>query len=395
MRKNYIVSILCGLLFTVAACNTKPGAPAAKEGHQEERVDSAVAALAQPVNVRVVTDMPVVTGETGTRIFTVQASGIVAYDTRNQTGIASRVGGRIERMLIRYNYQPVQKGQLIMEIYSPDLAAAQQELLFVAQKSPEMLAGARQRLVLLGMQPAQINSVLQTGKIIYRVPVYSPASGYILEKTAAANAAPSAAAPAAPTGDGMGEMGAGGSSAAPAPAAPAASPVMLREGQYVGAGQSLFTIYQAHNLVAEFSFPSSQAAYLRPGQKLLFHPVSEKAALRPGNIGLIEPVFRNGQNFTLARVYPENNAFRPGQLLTAHVPIVYTSGWWLPEKAVWRLGNKAVVFRRENGSFVPVAVQADGAVQGMVRISTDISGWQLAANAAYLVDSESFIKTQP
>ncbi len=400
MRKNYIANISGGMLLTavlLSACESKTTAPPAKEGHQEQRIDSSVAALAQPVNMRVVASMPVVSATTGTRIFTTVANGVVTYDTRNQTGIASRVGGRIERLLIKYNFQPVQKGQLIMEIYSPDLAAAQQELLFAAQRSPDMLAGAKQRLLLLGMQPAQIGSVLQTGKIIYRVPVYSPAGGYILEKTAAATAAPSAAAPAAPTGDGMGEMGAGGGSAAPAsaPAAPANAPVMLREGQYVSAGQSLFTIYQAQNLVAEFSFPPALAAHLRQGQKLLFHPVSDKALLQPGHIGLIEPVFRNGQNFTLARVYPKNGALRPGLLLTAHVPIVYKEGCWLPEQSVWRLGNKAVVFRKENGSFVPVTIQADVAVQGMVRVLTDIGTWQVAANAAYLVDSESFIKTQP
>lgn len=394
MRKNYIVNtrrLALVAALGLAACQNRPAAP---QGHREPAADSAAVALAQPVNMRVIADMPAVTAETGSRIYTAKANGIVTYDTRQQTGIASRVGGRIEKLLIRYNYQPVKKGQLIMEIYSPDLAAAQQELLFTAQKSPDMLAGARQRLLLLGMQPAQVTQVLNTGKILYRVPVYSNSNGYILEKTAAATAAPSAAAPAAAAG-GMGDMGGGSSAAIPAPAAPAASPVMLREGQYVSAGQTLFTIYQAHNLVAEFAFPPALATAILPGRKLLYHPVSERNALQPGNVGLIEPVFRNGRNFTLARVYPGGNTgLKPGQLLTAYIPVMYATGWWLPEKAVWRLGNEAVVFRKEKGAYTPYDVQADAAVEGMVRVHTDITGWEVAANAAYLVDSESFIKTK-
>jgi multidrug efflux pump subunit AcrA (membrane-fusion protein) len=397
MKRNYIVSILC-LAVVLAACNNQP-APAAKEGHLEPPLDSSVTALTRPVNAQVVAAMPVVQGETGTRIYTAEVNGIVGFDTRQQTGIASRVGGRIERLLVKYNYQPVTKGQLIMEVYSPDLAAAQRELLFTAEKSPGMLAGAKQRLLLLGMQPAQLEQVLRTQQIIYRVPVYSPAGGYILEKTAAAVAAPSAAAPAASAGDGMGgmgSMGAGnaGSAPAPAPAAPAASPVMLREGQYVSAGQALFTIYQAHNLAVEFSFPAGLAPHIRQGQKLLYQPVSEKDKLRAGNIGLVEPVFRNGQNFMLARVYPGGGTeLKPGQLLTAYIPVMYTGGWWLPAEAVWKLGNKAVVFQRESGVFVAREVQAGTAVEGMVNIHSNITGWQVAANAAYLVDSESFIKT--
>src|SRR5688500_10598124 len=116
MKKNYIVNtwrLAVLAAFGLAACQNKPAAP---QGHREPAVDSAVAALAQPVNVRVIADMPVVAPETGSRIYTAKASGVVTYDTRQQTGIASRVGGRIEKLLIRYNYQPVKKGQLIMEI---------------------------------------------------------------------------------------------------------------------------------------------------------------------------------------------------------------------------------------------------------------------------------------
>lgn len=401
MRNSYIVninilSVTAAALLTLAACQRKPAQTHAT-GHAQTP-DSSITALTQPVNARVIATIPVIKASSGTRIHTSEVSGVITYDTRRQTSIASRVSGRIERLLIKYNYQPVSKGQLIMEIYAPDLAAAQRELLLVAKQGGPLLAAATQRLQLLGMQAAQIEQVLKTGRILYRIPVYSNANGYVLEQRSAA--APAAMAPAstatAPAGDGMSSMGGGGSAAAAAtPAAPANTPVMLREGQYVSAGQSLFTIYQADNLVAEFAFPSALAAKIKPQQRLLFYPVHDKNALQPGVIGLIEPVYRNGQNFTLVRVYLGAHHFRAGQLLTASIPLVYHEGWWLPAKAVYRSGNQSLVFRKTHGAFTPVAVETGAAVAGMVQVTTPIADWEVASNAAYLVDSESFIKTQP
>jgi len=136
------------------------------------------------VNEQVVSGISTITPDSGRQAFSVPVQGIVTYDIRHQESISSRVAGRIEKMYIRYNYQPVRKGQLIMEIYSPDLAAAQRELIYISSSDDNalLLQRATQRLNLLGMQAAQINQVIKTGKPLYRVPVYSSVDGYIVEK---------------------------------------------------------------------------------------------------------------------------------------------------------------------------------------------------------------------
>ena len=45
--------------------------------------------------------------------------------------ISARVSGRIEKLYLRYRYQPIEAGQKIMDIYSPELLTAQQNLLFL------------------------------------------------------------------------------------------------------------------------------------------------------------------------------------------------------------------------------------------------------------------------
>lgn len=429
MRNSYIVNVMLSLsiaLFGLAACKGETGKEShagqlytcpmhpqvikdkpgkcpicgmdlvLKEANNELIVDSGITRLTKPVNAQVIAAIPVISPEGGSRIFSSEVNGIITYDTRKQTSISSRVSGRIEKMAIKYNYQAVKKGQLIMEIYSPDLAAAQRELLYIAGNGNEMLSQAKQRLLLLGMQPGQIGQVLKTGNILYRIPVYSNSDGYILEKSAASSVAPpTAMAPAsAPSGDGMGGMNSAGPSIQVASSVPAvSSPVLLREGQYVSAGQSLFNIYQASDLVAEFAFPSQLAARIKRGQKLLFYPTNNRDDMQSGSIGLIEPVFRNGQNFTLARVYLGNNNFRVGQLVNGNIAIAYTNSWWLPKKTVWRLGNKSIVFKKENDVYIPFEVETGVEATDMIEIRTNIGNWRVAANAAYLVDSESFIKT--
>jgi len=289
---------------------------AKNSGSNEMGIDTNLMPLLKPVNEQVIATIATIKPESGTRIFSMQVQGSITYDTRSQTSIASRVNGRIERLLIKYNYQPVKKGQLIMEIYSPDLAAAQRELLFIYQTDPNdaMLQKAKQKLQLLGMQPAQIQQVLKTKKILYRVPVYSNASGYILEKSAAGVSSAPTNQPSSTIsgGDGMNGMESGGSSSSSSTqsntgATGSAAPVLIREGQYVAAGQSIFTIYNNNSLVAEFAFEPSLAAQIKRGQKIVFRKTDDPETVYNGTIGLIQPTFRAGSNFTVARVYLKGN----------------------------------------------------------------------------------------
>jgi len=433
MRRNYIVSALTAILLisTVAISCKDAGSPSMHAAHQQKPeytcpmhpqivkdqlgtcpicgmdlvpkeannelvVDSSVSILTKPANEQVIANIPSVKAERATRISSLELSGIITYDTRNRSTLSSRVGGRIERLLIKYNYQPVKKGQLIMEIYSPDLAAAQRELIYVANNSPQMLAGAKQRLLLLGMSASQVEQVIKSGNITYRVPVYSNANGFILEQSAQSTgvAPANTSTMRASAGDGMGGMGStsASSNSTTLPSVTSSTPILIREGQYVNAGQTVFTIYKATNLVAEFAFTSAFAQQIRKGQKMLLFPAGDKDAIQADRIGLIEPVIRNGQNFMTARVYLDTDNFRVGQLLTGIIPVVYSNSLWLPKRAVWRLGTKSVVFRKEKGVYSPVEVQTGAESDGSIQINSNIADWQVASNAAYLIDSESFIK---
>lgn len=407
MKKLYTVkyySVICHLLsvilLLVAGCNSDSNRQQAHVQHtapvDSHHLSSTIHQLNKAVNKQVIASLPVIRPDSGTHILTATIQGRVVYDTRDQAGIASRTGCRIEKLYIRYNYQPVEKGQLILELYSPDLVAAQRELLFIdkAGDDPALLERARQRLHLLGMQAQQIAQVLKTGNPFYRLPVYSQVSGYIVEKSgnvpAAGNSAVTAPASTGPAD--MNSMGTASDNTVNNTSGASVTPFLLREGQYVNAGQTLFTVYTNTGVVAEFSFPPSLTAVLAKGEKIVFHRTGESDQTFTGAIGLIQPVLQNGQAFTQARVYLSGTSFRPGQLLTGYMPVVLHKGWWIPVAAVWQTGNSTIVFRQQNGVFVPEKVTAGITLNGMVQVLEPIGQWMLAANAAYLVDSESFVE---
>lgn len=383
----------------ITSCQSKPQ----KEHHDLGKitVDSTLKALVKPSNELVVGKTTLVKASHETKILMAEVQGIVNYDLRSETSVASRIAGRLEKLWIKYNYQPVRKGQLLFEIYAPDLAAAQQELIYLSQSEGDqaLLERAKQRLMLLGMTSQSVQAVLRSKKVNYRIPVYSPADGFILEKSAvsAGPVAPSASMAPSSSGGGMSGMsnGGGSASAAPAPAKVESTPVLLREGQYVSAGEALFTIYKSNQLLAEFMLKPDLASFVAKGTKLaFFKTVDRVGTFQTAAIGMIQPTIKAGENFTLARVYLNEQGFKAGEILTAKIPVLVPRSYWLPASAVLTMGNKSIVFKKEGAVMVAQAIQTGIRMNDMVQVKSDVGDWQLAKNAAYLVDSESFVKSK-
>jgi Cu(I)/Ag(I) efflux system membrane fusion protein len=395
MKRNYIAKLLLLLLTVfVAACKRKTGQHDASPATNPS--DTSLPSLLKPANEQVLARTALIKAKRGSRLYVREVQGRIGYDTRNQVALASRVAGRIEKLYVKYNYQAVKKGQLIMELYSPDLAAAQRELLLIQQHGNEsgMLEPAKRRLQLLGMDMAQINGVLRSGQIAYRIPVYSNATGFILEKGLGLPEVTTTTISS--SGGGMSAMG--NDAAVPRPvasgqSAPQNTPVLLREGQYLNAGQQVFSIYQTGALLAEFSLTPDVASKVNRKEKVLIQRVADPSSSISGRIGMIQPVLNAGENFVSARVYLQKTGLKPGELVTGKFPFLAQDSYWLPQAAVLSLGNESVVFKKEGKVFIPTKVKTGLLQNQEVQVLDEIGDWQLALNAQYLVDSESFIRT--
>lgn len=371
-------------------------------------VDAALKALLQATNSVVVANIGTVYPERRNESVAVQANGVVTYDTRRLYTIPARFGGRVEKLYVRFNYQPIRKGQKLLELYSPDLVTAQRELIYLLEADADngpLIAAARQKLRLLGITTDQLTHLERKRKPSYSLAVYSPYDGYVVEESAGA---PSAAAPpgsaSAPSSSMRdGGMGAGTAAAtdeitfsAPSPSSQAiGGAVLLREGQYVQIGQTLFRIVNASRLWAEFRLYARDAAGIKPGDALTISFDQTDQPPRKAQVSFVVPFVESGNPFVTIRAYlPAKTALRVGQLARASIRKGAMQALWLPALAVLDLGNEQVAFvqQEKEGVFRPIRVKTGVQTNGYVAIQSGLTEQQaVARNAQFLIDSESFV----
>jgi Cu(I)/Ag(I) efflux system membrane fusion protein len=110
----------------------------------------------------------------------IRAVGKVQYNESALATITARVDGYVERLFIDYTGVEVKAGDHLVEIYSPDLVVAQQELLLNA--GGNLVEAAKLKLRRWEMSEAQIEEILRTRKPQERVTLSSPISGTVTEK---------------------------------------------------------------------------------------------------------------------------------------------------------------------------------------------------------------------
>jgi Cu(I)/Ag(I) efflux system membrane fusion protein len=129
----------------------------------------------------------------------VRLSGKVEVDETQMGYITAWIPGRLERLYVDYTGITVQKGDHMVELYSPDLYSAQEELLQALRRVPSegqsqvigqasafaTLLAAREKLRLLGLTDEQIQSIEERGSSLDRLTIYSPVSGVVIHKNAA------------------------------------------------------------------------------------------------------------------------------------------------------------------------------------------------------------------
>lgn len=373
------------------------------------KVNDSLALLVKPTDEYVLSAIKTITPSNGLRSAENKVQGVINYNMNNSNSVSSRVSGRIERLYVKYNYQTVSKGQKLLDIYSPDLANAQQELLFLRDNNePQLFEAAKKKLRLLGATEQQINQVIKTGKISYSVSIYSPYSGYISEN----RTPPSSSGTGSSTGStlitsansssSMGSMGSASESSSQSPAASVPdvasnTPLELREGQYVSVGQGLFNLVNVDQVWAEFYISPDQLDEFKKGTMISITSVDMKTKFARVPVSLIQPYYSEGINYSVVRAVLPNSKqhWKVGELIqVAHATEAGKNGTWLPRTSVLQLGTRYIAFVKDKGAFVPAYVSVKSVTGDWVDIGNSIPDREVALNAWFLLDSESFIKVQ-
>src|SRR5476651_2401192 len=125
-----------------------------RSGQASEGAGISLNTVLKPVNSSVVSSVNAITPEQKEIPTTISAEGYLDFDVRTFNNIASRFSGRIEKLYIKYAFQEVHQGQRILDIYSPDMVTAQQDLIYLTKNSAQetdLINAAKQKLLLQGM----------------------------------------------------------------------------------------------------------------------------------------------------------------------------------------------------------------------------------------------------
>jgi Cu(I)/Ag(I) efflux system membrane fusion protein len=145
----------------------------------------------------------------------IRTVGKIEYDERKLTTVNAKVDGWIEKLYVNFTGIYVKKGERLADIYSPELWATQQEFINVvrwakktgksatdrgkigdpsgdthnlaamlSKDAESIVNAARQRLKLWDISDEQIKKIEDSEKPIRTLTIYSPASGYVLQKYA-------------------------------------------------------------------------------------------------------------------------------------------------------------------------------------------------------------------
>ncbi|PVX44292.1 Cu(I)/Ag(I) efflux system membrane fusion protein [Flavobacterium sp. 103] len=304
--------------------------------------------------------------------------GIVTYDLNSAVNISARISGRIEKIYVNYKYQKVSKGQKIFELYSPELLTEQQNFIYLISNDSQnasIINSAKQKLLLYGMTNSQINALASAKKVNPVIAIYSPANGIITgtEKMAIT---------------GTSSMSNTGSTT---------EILDVKEGNYIKKGEVVFKLMNTDKVWGVFNVLQGYNSLIKTNQSIDITSELDEKNIIYSKINFVETQLNPADKTNKIRVYLNNENYELliGARLQGLVQLNSSKAIWLQKQALVSLGEKKIVFVKMDNGFKATAIQAGIEIDDFVQIIGGISaGDTIAKNAQYLIDSESFIKTE-
>ena len=299
----------------------------------------------------------------------IRTVGEVQYDEERLYLVNAKISGWIEKLYVNFIGDQVRQGDPLMEIYSPELVATQQEYLLalknygmlaessipsVREDAENLLASARTRLEYWDIPPSEIERLEQTGEVKKTTLLEAPATGIVVKRDA-------------------------------------------MEGAYIEAGMDLFEIADLRTVWVHASFYDNEAPWIREGQQVEMELSYLPGKTYTGQVSYIYPYLREKARDVHVRLIFSNPDLdlKPG--MYANIQLqgkVIPDALVVPSEAVIRSGARAIVFVvRGEGRFEPREVrigEEGGPGNHLVRVLTGLSGdEEIVTSAQFMLDSES------
>ncbi|HEY9097984.1 MAG TPA: efflux RND transporter periplasmic adaptor subunit [Thiobacillus sp.] len=295
--------------------------------------------------------------------------GTVTIDETTLVEVVPKIEGWLRKLHVHAVGQPIQAGQVLYEIYSPELVQRQREYIELLQRRDQLL----ENMVDMSGQNAQMAASMARERIRSREKFrYADVSDAILTEIERTRRTIDVVAVRAPTSGFVTRIGA-------------------REGAYVTPMVNLLTVADSARVWIDIALYPDQLAWIKEGDEATVTlPHSDQPPLT-GRLTFASPLLEAATRTVRARLAVNNahQGLRPGTWVDIRIATRPQHVLAIPRSAVIRTGKgDRVMLARDGGHFMPVAVEIGIENGDFVEIADGLAeGAEVAVNGQFLLDA--------
>lgn len=404
MARSWPIAVITGLVFVACSKKSAPdvhdhaaqpaplSAPSAADpdgGHRPQNESGTGDQAGQPSDHAGHTDMPgmapsgyapvPLTPESAARInlttaaveereFTRQLRtvGVVTVDETRTAHVHPKVRGFIENIRVNFIGREVKSGEVLCEIYSQEVYAAEIEFLAILERQGagipgtgefaeaeaaaqhKLLDAARRRLLLWDVPKSEVARLERTREARRTFPLVAPRSGVVVAKQAI-------------------------------------------EGMYVDSSMELYVLSDLSRVWVLADVYERDLGSVKVGDRaeLLIEGIAQPTVAK---VAFIPPTFEEATRTVKIRFELDNpeRRYRPGSFATVNMDLPLGKGLAVPESAVIQTGMRSIVFVVGENAAEPREVKLGPLAGGFYRVDAGLfAGDKVATGAQFLLDSES------
>lgn len=293
--------------------------------------------------------------------------GVIELNETRRVDVTTKFPGYVDRLYADFTGRFIEVGSRLLDVYSPDLVAAQDEVLLarrlqesvgslsipgVAAAPVDLEATARRRLRLWDITADQIDTLLANGEPSRTMSLRAPISGVILEKS-------------------------------------------VVEGAAFRAGETLFRLADLSDVWVNIEIRESEAALVAPGSGAVATLAAYPDEAFSGVVDFVYPTVDARTRSVRARIVLRNptGRLRPGMFASVLIETPRAEALSVPSDAVVWTGNHTLLFvEQPDGGVRPVEAELGATVGDHVIVRTGVTaGQRVVSSAQYLIDAEANI----
>lgn len=268
--------------------------------------------------------------------------------------VVSLISGRVESEQIGYEGRPVSAGQVLMRIWSPEILAAWQEL-----RTEGLAAEAvSERLRYWGLDEAQIRRIRESGEPVRHADLPAPGSGVVMSR-------------------------------------------MIRTGDLVEPGMTLYEIADLGRLWVEFDAIEQDLAGIRQGSTVRFRVATLPGREFTAQVVFIDPVVDAATRTVRIRAETANpeGVLKPDMRVSGGITASRATATVVPASAVLWTGPRSLVYVRLPGGehrFERREVTLGDRIGDRITVLDGLEpGEEVVVNGTFTVDAEFQLSGKP